>query len=205
MATYTTNLNLKKPATSDKVRIADFNNNFDTIDDAIGEVGSTSLKDMIDDVQGAVAIVANGDTHVAITSGQYVFVKNNTHGLSDGLYVASANVSANGTISDSNMTADSTGGLNALNSNLKQFMRVVISANTDLDDLTDPGFYDCASSSICATLVNSPITSSGFSMIVTQKGAYTIQTISNGATLYTRGSTSSGWGNWYRFSGTVIS
>lgn len=118
MATYTTNLGLKKPAQSDKVRIADFNNNADTIDAAIGAVGGKNLVGMVNALQDAVAIIANGDTHVAISSGDFVYVKNNTHGLSDGLYVASANVSANGTISDSNMTADAKGGLNALNSKL---------------------------------------------------------------------------------------
>jgi hypothetical protein len=35
MATYTTGLNLKKPATSDGINIADFNNNFDLIDVAV--------------------------------------------------------------------------------------------------------------------------------------------------------------------------
>lgn len=116
MATYTTNLNLKKPAQSDKVRIADFNNNADLIDAAIGAVGDGSLMSMANAMQDALAIVADGDTHVAITAGQFVYVKNNEHGLADGLYVASAAVAANGSISADNMTADSKGGLNALGS-----------------------------------------------------------------------------------------
>ena len=36
MATYTTNLNLKKPAGSENVSIGDINNNMDTIDSAVG-------------------------------------------------------------------------------------------------------------------------------------------------------------------------
>ena len=39
MATYTTNLNLKKQAQSDKIRIADINNNMDDIDAAFGAIG----------------------------------------------------------------------------------------------------------------------------------------------------------------------
>lgn len=38
MATYTTNLSLKKPAQSDKIRIADINNNMDMVDQAIGDL-----------------------------------------------------------------------------------------------------------------------------------------------------------------------
>lgn len=130
MATYTTNLSLKKPAQSDKVRIADFNNNADTIDAAIGAVGSKNLVGMVNALQDAAAIIANGDTHVAISSGDFVYVKNNTHGLSDGLYVASAAVSANGTVSDSNMTADSKGGLNALNGKFDTLLSTYIKSFT---------------------------------------------------------------------------
>ena len=61
----------------------------------------------------SIAIVANGDTHAAITSGQYVYVKN--HGsLADGLYKATAAIGTNATLSTSNLTADGNGGLNDL-------------------------------------------------------------------------------------------
>lgn len=40
MATYTTNLNLKKPDTTDKVSIADINANMDLIDAAIAQIRS---------------------------------------------------------------------------------------------------------------------------------------------------------------------
>jgi hypothetical protein len=63
------------------------------------------LSDIGSTIQGALAIIANGDTHAAISSGEYVYVKNNTHNLADGLYQASANVAENGAISNSNMTA----------------------------------------------------------------------------------------------------
>ena len=41
MASYTTNLNLKKPAGSENVAIGDINNNMDTIDAAYGTINST--------------------------------------------------------------------------------------------------------------------------------------------------------------------
>lgn len=40
MASYTTNLNLKKPAGSENVAIGDINNNMDIIDNAIGTLNS---------------------------------------------------------------------------------------------------------------------------------------------------------------------
>lgn len=43
MASYTTNLNLKKPAQGDPIRVADFNNNADTIDSTFGAIGNTSV------------------------------------------------------------------------------------------------------------------------------------------------------------------
>lgn len=40
MASYTTNLNLKKPAGSENVSIGDINNNMDIIDSAIGDMNT---------------------------------------------------------------------------------------------------------------------------------------------------------------------
>lgn len=115
MAGSTTNLGLIKPLGTEKIRIAQINQNSDTLDTAIGAVGSTSLQAQVGAIEDGIAIVANGDSHVAITAGQFVYVRNNTHNLAEGLYVASANVSANASITSSNMTADASGGLNALN------------------------------------------------------------------------------------------
>jgi hypothetical protein len=44
MASYTTNLNLKKPGDSDTYDIDDFNGNMDTLDAKVGAVGNTSLQ-----------------------------------------------------------------------------------------------------------------------------------------------------------------
>ena len=136
MATYTQNLDLKKPAQSDKIRIADINNNMDTIDGVVGDVGERSIAAQIGDVEGALAIVSTGNVHGAITSGQYVYIKNHDT-LDDGLYVATTNISANGTLSSSNVTADSAGGgLNALNGKMSNNlnvdkMRFVVARNSD--------------------------------------------------------------------------
>ena len=64
-----------------------------------------------------MAILANNNTHAAIASGQLVYVRG--HGtLAEGLYTAKAAIAANDTLSTSNLTAVSGGGLNALNSKI---------------------------------------------------------------------------------------
>ena len=65
----------------------------------------------INGIEDAIAIVANNNTHAAISKGQYVYVKN--HGtLAEGLYKATSNIAANAALSSANLTADSSGGLN---------------------------------------------------------------------------------------------
>lgn len=121
MATYTGNLNLKKPSLDDDALITDINNNMDILDAAANGI------------EDALAIVANGNTHAAITSGQFVYVRNHST-LTEGLYVASSNIAANATLSSSNLTADSKGGLNALSEQIANYITVdSASGTTDAD------------------------------------------------------------------------
>lgn len=120
MASSTTNLGLVKPAYNEAADVAVINGNMDIIDTAV-----TKNKTASDGAQGAIAIVADGDSHVAITKGDFVYVKNNTHSLSEGLYIASANVSANANITGSNMTAVSKGGLNALQGSVSDIVGAI--------------------------------------------------------------------------------
>ena len=94
---------------------AGMNENIEIPDDAEVWYGDKKVRDIFKALQDAMAIIADGDTHVAISAGEYVYVKNNTHSLSDGLYQASAAVAANGAISSSNMTAVAKGIGNKLN------------------------------------------------------------------------------------------
>lgn len=71
----------------------------------------------IDGIEDAIAIVANNNTHGAISSGQFVYVKNHST-LTEGLYKANTNIAANATLSSTNLDADTAGGLNALTSNI---------------------------------------------------------------------------------------
>ena len=122
MATTTQNLGLIKPAGTDKIRIAQINSNMDTLDTKIGPVGSTPLQTQatnaatsISALQNGMAIVCNGNTHAEIASGRYAYVRNHSS-LAEGLYVANSPIQVNGSLSTSNLTAVSGGGLNALKS-----------------------------------------------------------------------------------------
>jgi len=198
MATSTTNLGLIKPAGSDKIRIAQINQNSDTLDAAIGPVGATSLQTQMNNVQDALAIIANGDTHPAITAGQFVYVKNNTHSVAEGLHVATANISANGQITTSNVSADASGGLNALNANtVKTTDRVVIDRNTssslaDCDNVTELGMYRIISST-----ANRPSNISYGILQHFMSNDYIAQmAISTGGIMAVRGKTGGSWTEW---------
>lgn len=119
MATTTPNLGLTKPATSDNVDITVINANMDKIDTAVAGTPN------------ALAVVANGNTHAAIASGQYVYIRGHSS-LSEGLYTAVSAISANGTLTSSNVSAVSGGGLNALNDSIHYLMNnVQYNANVD--------------------------------------------------------------------------
>ncbi len=59
-------------------------------------------------VANSIAIVSDGDTHIAIASGQYVYVHSHST-LAEGMYVASAAIAQNETLSSSNVSAVSGG------------------------------------------------------------------------------------------------
>lgn len=119
----TTNLNLVKLSGSEKLKNYPTSQagNMDIIDAALGDGfganSKPSVNTSINNLADGLAIIANGNTHAAITNGQFVYVRNH-ESLAEGLYTATANISANGTLSGSNLTADSSGGLNTLNANI---------------------------------------------------------------------------------------
>ena len=94
-------------------------------------ITSGAVYDALGTTQSAIAIMSDNNTHAAITSGQYVYVRN--HGtLAEGLYQATANIAQNGTLSASNLTAVSGGGLNALNSKITEIKTATIQSITTL-------------------------------------------------------------------------
>ena len=92
--------------TTDKTSIVNAINNFKSETDT-----------HLTEVQDGLAIISNGDTHVAIPANQYVFVKNH-NSLTNGLYKAKSAIGANAALSTSNLTADPAGGLNDIKSQI---------------------------------------------------------------------------------------
>lgn len=97
MATTTTNIGLRKPAKSDYVNVeTDIGDNMDLIDSAVNST------------EKAVAIIADGNTHVAVSAGEYLYVRNHLS-LEEGLYRATEAIAQNGTLTSSNTTAITNG------------------------------------------------------------------------------------------------
>lgn len=82
-----------------------------------------------------------------------------------------------------------------------------IANGTDLNNLTHEGTYLCASATDAASLVNCPYSATAFTMIVLLKNSALNtcgQLIIGGASLYFRDSSSSGFTDWKRLQGTVV-
>ena len=95
----------------------------------------------INAIEDGLAIIATGNVHPAIANGQFVFVKGHSS-LAEGLYRATASIGTNATLSTSNLTADGSGGLNALkgevdslNSNTTAVTRHTRKTSFSLSDL----------------------------------------------------------------------
>ena len=124
MATQTTNYHLVKPAYSDTADIADINGNMDIIDGQMktnaDDVSSNS--DAIAKNEAGLAIIVTGDSCTqAVPAGGYAYIKNNTHGLAEGLYKNKSSISfptSGGTANSTVFEAVSDGIANALNSKL---------------------------------------------------------------------------------------
>lgn len=120
--TPTPNIGLRIPLGTDPASVDDINYNSNALDTVIGDIGETSVagqlsatNNRISAVQDGLAIVCNGNTHAAIEAGQFAYVKN--HGtLAEGLYRnnTGSTIAANATLSSSNLTADTSGGLNTV-------------------------------------------------------------------------------------------
>ena len=89
-----------------------------------------AISDSLTRTQKGLGIGASGDTHAAIGSGQFVYVKDHSS-LAEGLYKSKAAIAQNGALSTSNLTADGSGGLNdlqaqvtSLNSNLATLIKI---------------------------------------------------------------------------------
>ena len=88
-------------------------------------ITSGAVFDTLGNTQGAIAILSNNNTHQAISTGQYVYVRGHST-LAEGLYIANTGIGTNVTLTSSNLTAVSGGGLNAVTSAVNSNFNVYI-------------------------------------------------------------------------------
>lgn len=196
----TTNLNLTKLTGTEKQKSfpSPYNDNMDAIDGAFGAdfgvSGKPSVNAELNSLGDGLAIIANGNTHAAITSGQFVYVRG--HGtLADGLYVATSNISANATLSGSNLTADTAGGLNTVYSSLNSNASLDISSKTaytgDVHSAS-AGYHRCTSAA-----TNIPTAENGYlAVIFRADNTRLLQYTTDSNKMYTQTLRNGTWGNW---------
>jgi len=84
-----------------------------------------------------------------------------------------------------------------------------IDSNTDLNDITTADEYYVATSTIAATLINCPHTTSGFKLVVEYLNAeirlrQTIYATNADSDTYVRTYTNAGWGTWKKVSMVTV-
>lgn len=145
------------------------------------QVDCTSSSDIWDDTEDSVIVDRNGTTF-----------KIDYNILAKAIIEEYAGSTLNGTAQ-------------SVKSMLDKFVGTSIGRGTDLNNLTVPGFYYCASSTIAGSLANCPVTSANFTLIVMNKGTESIrnQLLISGAItisrIFTRTRTSSAWSAWKSF------
>ena len=147
-------------------------------------------------VQNAIAIVANGDTHPAIASGQFVYVRNHST-LAEGLYKATAAIGTDVALTTSNLTADGSGGLNDLKGqidslNSKFALHRVVYSSAELT-ITANGYAKVCEYSALGNGIsfNNIVSVSRFSSNMT--GATWLEIYSDGIYVYTASAQTNKW------------
>ena len=108
-----------------------------------------SINSSLSAIDNSLAIVSDGDTHIAISSGQYVYVKNHTT-LTEGLYTANSAIGQNVALTTSNLTSviSNGGGFNKINSN-------IATINSNITTINNKMAYTTGSATRNTTYVSS--------------------------------------------------
>lgn len=75
------------------------------------EYDDSALSAAITNLRNAMMVVSNGNTHDAVTRGDQIYVMNHST-LTEGPYLAKSNISANASLTSSNLQSLPKGGLN---------------------------------------------------------------------------------------------
>lgn len=158
MATQTANLGLTLPIGSEKVKRQVINSNNEIIDAAVGKI-----EDCI-----AYRLGETNTTGSTLAVGTYVYVSGNST-LAEGLYTVSTAIGTGITLSASNCTAVSGGGLNALNTAVAALgsntyllkSGSAIPNNTNINTVITPGSYSIATNDSAVSMTNLPVAVAG--------------------------------------------
>lgn len=192
-------------------------------DSASLKTRATALEGTASSLEDGIAIVSNGNTHPPIASGQFVYVKNH-ESLTEGLYTANSAIGTNATLTTSNLTADGSGGLNALkakignvgntdlqsqvtslNSNFTEFIYGgSVPDGTSIYDITTPGFYSLPAS---RTYTGMPSAKCYALWVLsgTKSGTQAVQVAIGVSAMFYHLATSTsgtGWGSWRKITTT---
>lgn len=86
-----------------------------------------------------IAIVSNNNTHAAASTGQFVYVYNHSS-LTEGLYKAKSAIATNATLSSSNLSSVSNGGLNSLMSEVSSLRSIFTRQIRQYTNITIPDY-----------------------------------------------------------------
>jgi len=166
------------------------------------EQQNTAQNTSITALENGIAIIVTGDTaSAAVPVGGYAYIRNNNHGLAEGLYIntsSSAFPATGGTADNTVFTAVTDGALNALNSNLASIGLSSVSVsyslesgaqyNTNLKTIIDsnlPSGHKCigivgfTTGDIRVYFVSCYYGNSNYSFQIKNSGTYTVTETAN--------------------------
>lgn len=120
-------------------------NNAETVETALTRIDQknstqdnaiSALQGDISKIHQSIAIIADGDTHTAIQAGHAVFVKNHST-LATGLYWANSAIGTDAALTTSNLTADTSGGLNHLQNEVATLKSKITKVNSNANATRD--------------------------------------------------------------------
>ena len=140
---------------------------------AISTIPNTARQ--ISGTKASIGIVADGDTAPQnITAGQYVIWKG-------GLYTASTNIASGGTLSNANLTAVPSGGLNSLLSIKANLVKQTLPGGTTSDYMPYPALIAGGRNSIDPNAYVAFVDIVGAVQVIKSSTALTVTADSNGA------------------------
>ena len=143
------------------------------------------------------AVMNNFTSGAITTSANGLVVKGNASTYRYNLMIGASTKTVIFTMN--NVSASSWGTIAYFHDIYDQIETHAIEQNTDLNNLTTVGNYECATNTISASLLHCPVSSTTFTMWVRKRGPYMQQIIVTVINeVYIRNQGSSGWADWQK-------